>query len=74
MQYGIKAFAVIGRGAPTHILDPRRFPKELVPNLKVFLCTGDFGMWGQDRVAMIADAVRNASPGCRWRESQQNYT
>ena len=31
-------------------------------------------MWGQDRVAMIADAVRNASPGAQvaW-ESQQSY-
>jgi hypothetical protein len=50
------------------------FSGELAPNLKVFLCTGDFGMWGQDRVTLITDAVRKSSPGAHvaW-ESHQSY-
>jgi hypothetical protein len=48
--------------------------EELAPHLKAFLCTGDFGMWGQDRVPMITDAVRQAAPAAdvAW-ESHQSY-
>ena len=31
MQYGIKAFAVIGALCALHILDPRRFPRSWRP-------------------------------------------
>ena len=74
MRYGIKAFGVMwALFAFTH-LGSLAFSDELAPNLKVFLCTGDFGMWGQDRVAMITDAVRKSSPGAHvaW-ESHQSY-
>ncbi len=63
MPYGIKAFGVVcALVAWTH-LGSSACCEQLAPNLKVFLCTGDFGMWGQDRVAMITDAVRNSAPG-----------
>ncbi len=44
------------------------------PNLKVALCTGDFGMWAQDRVPMIENAVAFNSPGAgvSW-EVNQSY-
>lgn len=47
-------------------------PVEL--NLKVALCTGDFGMWAQDRVPMIEGAVASNSPGAHvsW-EVNQSY-
>ena len=32
------------------------------PHLKVLLCTGDYGMWAQDRVPLIGDAVAKAAP------------
>src|SRR5688572_6547486 len=35
----------------------------LKPNLKVLLCTGDYGMNAQDRVPLIKDAVEKAAPG-----------
>ena len=74
MRYGIKALGVMGvLFAFTHF-NLWHFPTSCAPNLKVFLCTGDFGMWGQDRVTMITDAVRKSSPGANvaW-ESHQSY-
>lgn len=35
---------------------------EIKPNLKALICTGDYGMWAQDRVPMIRDAVAKAAP------------
>jgi len=44
------------------------------PNLKVALCTGDYGMWAQDRVPMIEQAVAKSSPDAKvsW-EANQSY-
>jgi len=44
------------------------------PNLKVALCTGDYGMWAQDRVPMIENAVAKSSPDASvsW-EANQSY-
>lgn len=33
------------------------------PNLKVLLCTGDYGLYGQDRVPAIEPAVEKAALG-----------
>src|ERR1700722_18391147 len=49
----------------------------LHPHLKVLLCTGDFGMWAQDRVPMIEDAVAKAVPAAAvsWDAEQSfNFT
>ena len=35
----------------------------LKPDLKVLLCTGDYGMYAQDRVPLIEKAVDAAAPG-----------
>ncbi len=74
MRYGIKAFGVMWALFACVHLGSLAFSDELAPNLKAFLCTGDFGMWGQDRVPMITDAVRKSSPGAHvtW-ESHQSY-
>ncbi len=40
---------------------------------KVLLCTGDFGMWAQDRVPMIVNAVEKAAPGKVVWESEQSF-
>ncbi|MCY3021596.1 MAG: hypothetical protein NTW87_21490, partial [Planctomycetota bacterium] len=47
---------------------------ELAPNCKVLICTGDFGMWAQDRVPMIVNAVKQAAPQANvyW-EAHQSY-
>ncbi len=44
------------------------------PNLKVAICTGDFGMWAQDSVPMIENAVAKNAPGANvsW-EVNQSY-
>ena len=46
----------------------------LKPDLKVLLCTGDYGMYAQDRVPLIEKAVDAAAPGSNvsW-ESYQSY-
>ena len=36
---------------------------EIKPNLKVLICTGDYGMHAQARVPMIQNAVAKAAPG-----------
>ena len=33
------------------------------PNLKVLLCTGDYGMFGQDRAKLISESVTKAATG-----------
>ena len=74
MPNGIKMLrALLALFAITH-LGSLAFSEELTPHLKVFLCTGDFGMWAQDRVGMITNAVEKASPGAHvaW-ESHQSY-
>ena len=63
MRYGIRALGVMGAMFAFTHFESWAFSDELAPNLKVFLCTGDFGMWGQDRVTMITDAVRKSLPG-----------
>ncbi len=74
MRYGIKALGAVWALFASAHFGSVAFSDELAPNLKVFLCTGDFGMWAQDRAAMIINAVRNSSPGAHvaW-ESQQSY-
>jgi len=44
------------------------------PNLKVALCTGDYGLWAQDRVPMIEQALAKSSPDAKvsW-EVNQSY-
>ena len=74
MHCGIKMLrALLTLFALTHF-GSLAFSEELTPNLKVFLCTGDFGMWAQDRVPMITNAVEKASPRAHvaW-ESHQSY-
>ena len=45
----------------------------LAPNLKVLLCTGDYGLYGQDRVPAIKNAVEKAAPGAVAWETHQSY-
>ena len=45
----------------------------VAPNLKVLLCTGDFGLYGQDRVPAIEQAVEKAAPGVVVWEAHQSY-
>ena len=47
---------------------------ELQPRLKVLICTGDYGMYAQDRVPLIKDAVTKAAPNAdvSW-ESHQSF-
>jgi hypothetical protein len=74
MPFRVKMLpAMLALLALTH-LGSLAFCEELAPNLKVFLCTGDFGMWAQDRVPMITNAVEKASPAAHiaW-ESHQSY-
>ncbi len=50
------------------------FAAELAPNLKVLICTGDFGQHAQKRVPMIQDAVAKVAPNANvsW-EAHQSY-
>jgi hypothetical protein len=41
--------------------------------VKVLLCTGDYGMWAQDRAKQIMDAVEKAAPGKAVFEVEQSY-
>lgn len=41
--------------------------------IKVLLCTGDYGMWAQDRVPLIENAVGSAAPGEVVWESEQSF-
>ena len=40
---------------------------------KVWLCTGDFGMWAQDRAALIQKTVNEAAPGAFSFEVDQSF-
>lgn len=41
--------------------------------IKALLCTGDYGMWAQDRVPLIENAVQSAAPGAVVWESEQSF-
>lgn len=41
--------------------------------IKVLLCTGDYGMWAQDRAALIEGAVNHAAPKRAVFESEQAF-
>lgn len=41
--------------------------------IKALLCTGDYGMWAQDRVPLIENAVERAAPGGVVWESEQAF-
>ena len=41
--------------------------------VKVLLCTGDYGMWAQDRAKQIMAAVEKAAPGKAVFEVEQSY-
>ena len=41
--------------------------------VKALLCTGDYGMWAQDRVPLIENAVERAAPGGAVWESEQAF-
>jgi len=41
--------------------------------VKVLLCTGDYGMWAQERAALIAGAVAKAAPGEASFEVEQSF-
>lgn len=43
------------------------------PPVKVLLCTGDYGMWAQDRAKMIEDAVSKTRPGGAVFETEQSF-
>lgn len=43
------------------------------PQIKVLLCTGDYGMWAQDRAARITAAVEKAAPGRAAFTVEQTY-
>ena len=47
---------------------------DVKPNLKVLICTGDFGHYAQDRVPMIENAVEKSAPNSKvfW-EAHQSY-
>ena len=50
---------------------------EIKPNLKILICTGDFGMHAQARVPMIKNAVEKAAPNSNvsWEAHQSfNFT
>ena len=48
-------------------------PSQAAPPIKVLLCTGDYGMWAQDRAAMIEAAVGKARPGGAVFETEQSF-
>jgi hypothetical protein len=52
---------------------PAFAPQASAAEVKVLLCTGDAGMWAQDRVKLIVDAVGKAAPGNAGFESDQTY-
>ncbi len=41
--------------------------------IKVLLCTGDYGMWAQERVPLICDGVAKAAPGAAVFEVEQSF-
>jgi hypothetical protein len=41
--------------------------------IKVLLCTGDYGMWGQDRASLIQEAAAKAAPGKASFEVEQSF-
>jgi len=41
--------------------------------IKALLCTGDYGMWAQDRVPLITGAIRKFAPAKAVWESEQSY-
>lgn len=43
------------------------------PPVKVLLCTGDYGMWAQDRAKVIEDAVAKARPDGAVFETEQSF-
>ena len=48
-------------------------PAAWAAEIKVLLCTGDYGMWAQDRVPLITNAVAKAIPGKAKFESEQAF-
>ena len=50
-----------------------RAPARPAAAVKVLLCTGDYGMWAQDRAALIEGAMEKAAPGEAVFESEQAF-
>lgn len=70
-------YSLIGASILAGSLAPRAHAATLSPHLKVLLCTGDYGMWAQERVPMIQNAVAKAAPGANvaWEAHQSfNFT